>query len=341
MLKRFQLTNGKLRPDDSEESPIYLYVNPDTPERSALQAAFNIDDHTLSSALDPEEVSRIEFNPDHLLIIWKRPMSHSGSDEFSFDVTSVGLLLFKERLVIISKDDLQPANIEGPEIPEMRSLFDVIMGLLFETIHDYLVHLKAIRMTAKEVQQKINVSLENKHLIQMFNLSEGLVYFINAISANGSVLSLLRNHAEKEQLSPQAVAFLDDLIIENNQCYGQASTYSTVFAGLMDARGNIINNNMNILIRNLTLINIVFLPLGLIAGIGGMSEYSRMTEGIDLWISYSLFVGAMLIIGLLTAFALKKIGFGGASIHRRRPDVNAGRRLATTAAGLKSIRKAD
>ena len=322
MLKRFQLTNGLLVPDESEKSPIHLYVNPDAAERQALQAAFNIDDHTLSSALDPEEVSRIEFNSDHLLLIWKRPVSHSGKDTFLFDVASVGLLLFKERLVIISTDDLQLVSNEGLAIPELRSLLDVMLGFLFKTIHEYLIQLKAIKMTAKELQQKINTSLENKHLIQMFNLSEGLVYFINAISANGTVLTRLRNHAEKEQLSPQALAFIDDLIVENTQCYRQASTYSTVFAGLMDARGNIINNNMNILIRNLTLINIVFLPLNLIAGIGGMSEFTMMTEGVDWRIAYSLFSVALIIIGLLTAFVLKRVGFGGsiaANLARRSP----------------------
>ncbi len=31
----------------------------------------------------------------------------------------------------------------------------------------------------------------------------------------------------------------------------------------MDARGNLVNNNMNTLLKNLTLINVVFLPLNL------------------------------------------------------------------------------
>ena len=94
---------------------------------------------------------------------------------------------------------------------------------------------------------------------------------------------------------------LDDIIIEHQQCCRQAQIYSSVLSGLMDARGNIINNNMNILLKNLTLINVVFLPLNLIAGIGGMSEYTRMTEGFINWpIAYGLFLIAMIIMGILT-----------------------------------------
>jgi magnesium transporter len=68
----------------------------------------------------------------------------------------------------------------------------------------------------------------------------------------------------------------------------------------MDARGTLINNNMNVLLKNLTLINIIFLPLNLIASIGGMSEYSMMTRGIDWRLAYTLFSLAMVVLGLAT-----------------------------------------
>ncbi|MGH8594961.1 MAG: magnesium transporter CorA family protein [Gammaproteobacteria bacterium] len=310
MIKRFQLSGGSLMPVEAEDSPIHVYINPDPLERNSLRAAFNIDEHTLSSALDPDEVSRIELNPDHLLLIWKRPTKYSGEDSFFFDVASIGLLLFKERLVVIVTDDIEPAGIGTRQTPTLRSPLDVMLRLLFSTIQHYLAHLKVIKMIARELQQKINTSMENKHLIQMFNLSESLVYYINAINSNGVVLTRLRNHAEKGAFSPEIIAFIDDLIIENNQCYRQAEIYSTVFSGLMDARGNLVNNNMSTLLKNLTLINVVFLPLNLIASIGGMSEFSMMTRGIDWPIAYSLFCVAMLLLGGLTAVVLKRVNFG-------------------------------
>ena len=232
MIKRFQLTDGTLVPVESEDGPIQVYINPDTLERNALRATFNIDDHTLSSALDPDEVSRIEFHPDHMLLIWKRPTNYSGGDSFFFNVASIGLLLFKERLVIIALDDIPLAGTGTRQIPMFHSPLDVMLGLLFSTIHHYHGHLKVIKMIARELQQKINTSMENEHLIQVFNLSESLVYYITTIHSNGVVLTRLRNHAEKGRLPPEIVAFIDDLIIENNQCYKQAEIYSTVFSSL-------------------------------------------------------------------------------------------------------------
>ncbi|MFH7445254.1 CorA family divalent cation transporter, partial [Pseudomonas syringae pv. tagetis] len=74
-----------------------------------------------------------------------------------------------------------------------------------------------------------------------------------------------------------------DMIIENDQSYKQAEIYSTEFAALIDARGNLVNNSTNTLQRKLTLINVVYQPLNLVAGIGGMSQLSKMTAPLHRW----------------------------------------------------------
>lgn len=240
-----------------------------------------------------------------MFVIWKRPENYSGKDSFSFDVSSFGVLLSQDQLVLICDDD-QPLNALGLHRPLNQPL-DILLELLFNNIHHYLGHLKVIKMVARELQQKFNSSLENRHLLQMFNLSESLVYYINAIHSNGAVLTRLRNHAQGRQYAADSLALIDDMIIENDQCYKQAEIYSTVFAGLMDARGNLVNNSTNTLLRKLTLINVVFLPLNLIAGIGGMSEFSMMTAPLHWWVAYPALLLAMLGLGAVMVWGLRKM----------------------------------
>jgi magnesium transporter len=59
---------------------------------------------------------------------------------------------------------------------------------------------------------------------------------------------------------------------------------------LMDAIVGFVNINQNKVIKQLTIISIIFMPLNLLAGIGGMSEYSMMTHHISWPVSYLLFV---------------------------------------------------
>ncbi|WP_409278473.1 magnesium transporter CorA family protein [Pseudomonas defluvii] len=313
MIKSFQLAHGALIPVERIDADVMLFSNPDVAERDLLRSDFKLDDHALASALDPDEVSRIEFHPENLFLIWKRPESYSGAESLAFEVSSFGLLFSKSRLLVIATDDSQLSGL-GDRQP-LHTPLDVLLDMLFNNLHHYLDHLKVIKMVARELQKKFNASMENQHLIQMFNLSESLIYYINAIHSNGAVLTRLRNHAEKEHFGAEAIALIDDLIIENNQCSKQAEIYSRVFSGLIDARGNLMNNSMNNLLRKLTLINVVFLPLNLIASVGGMSEFSMMTSGVPWWIAYPLFLVGMLMVGGLMVVVLKRLTRGSTSMH--------------------------
>jgi magnesium transporter len=66
-----------------------------------------------------------------------------------------------------------------------------------------------------------------------------------------------------------------------------------------------ININQNKVIKLLTVVSVVFMPLNILAGIGGMSEFTMMTEGIPWPISYSLFTIGMILVGWFTYVILR------------------------------------
>src|SRR3569623_470870 len=76
---------------------------------------------------------------------------------------------------------------------------------------------------------------------------------------------------------------------------------------LMDATVGFININQNKRVSKLTAISVVFVPINIIAGIGGMSEFSMMTAGIPWPISYGAFTLAMGALGFGTYHALRHL----------------------------------
>ena len=73
---------------------------------------------------------------------------------------------------------------------------------------------------------------------------------------------------------------------------------------LMDAVVGFININQNQRVSKLTRLSIIFMPINIVAGIGGMSEYSMMTEGYPWPLAYGTFVLGMGLVGWLTYLAL-------------------------------------
>ena len=74
---------------------------------------------------------------------------------------------------------------------------------------------------------------------------------------------------------------------------------------LMDATVGFININQNRVIYKLTVLSVIFMPLNIIAGIGGMSEFSMMTTGIPWPLSYALFTIGMFVVAWLTYIILR------------------------------------
>jgi magnesium transporter len=135
----------------------------------------------------------------------------------------------------------------------------VLLKILYRTIFHYLDHLKVVNMISESLEQKINASLENKYLLNLFSLEKSLVYYLNAINSNAVVVDRIRNHAERLSLSTENRELLDDIIIENNQCYRQAEIYSNILASMMDARVSIVSNNLNVLMKTLNIITIAIM----------------------------------------------------------------------------------
>ena len=72
----------------------------------------------------------------------------------------------------------------------------------------------------------------------------------------------------------------------------------------MDAIVGLINVNQNKDIKRLTIISVIFMPLNLLAGMGGMSEFTMMTQGLPWPLAYGLFTLGLLSIGWLTYLGL-------------------------------------
>jgi magnesium transporter len=269
MKTRYDIVQNRIVPSEQEHSPILVFTNPDDIEKKYLVEELKIDEHTLTSALDPDELARLEFEPDHTAIIFKRPRNYSGKDKLLFKVGSCGLFLFKTCLVLVQMEDLP--LFDGKQFANVHTLTEVVLKLLYRSIFHFLEHLKVITMITDELERKINKAMENKYLLNLFTLEKSLVYYLNSINSNGGLIEKLKNNSAKFGFTVGESELLDDLIIENNQCYRQSEIHSNILASLMDARASIVGNNLNVLMKTLNLITISIMVPTLVVSIFSMN----------------------------------------------------------------------
>jgi len=309
MLEKYALARGQLaRREDGKGAVVFVYVAPTDDERRALVEEEGLDPYDVASALDPDELGRVEISGPRAVIIVKQPCNYNSQDQLLFNVASLGLFLDSKRLIVVAPEPLELFSdkiVRKVAIPR-----DVLLKILYGCIAHFLGHLKVINMISEAIEKRVNQSMGNKYLLDMFTLEKSLVFFVNGISSNQMVLEKMRAAAGRLKLNSSQREILDDIIIENQQCAKQADIYSNILAGLMDARGSVVNNNLSILMKKLTVISVVFMPMNVLASMGGMSEFSSWTPGMPWWLSYPLFLFLLVGVGFLTYRVLKGWGAG-------------------------------
>ncbi|MEI6338304.1 MAG: magnesium transporter CorA family protein [Verrucomicrobiota bacterium] len=292
----FRIENNRLLPCESADAEVIVYNAPTIEDEADLQDLYNIDFHTLQSSLDPDELARLEFEPDHAALILKRPMSFCADDNFLLKLTSTGAFIYEDHLVIVMSDD---APVFEGRVPfHVQSIQDVVLRLLYQATLHFEGHLKAINMLSDSLERRISTSMDNKYLLNMFALEKSLVYIVNSIGSNGALLEKMKTASEKLGFNRDQGGILDDLVIENQQCYRRAEIYTQVIGGLMDARAAIVSHNLNQLIKKFTIWTIAIMLANLVIGFFSMNVALPLPMESSLWPFW-----------FITLLALGSVGF--------------------------------
>jgi magnesium transporter len=113
-------------------------------------------------------------------------------------------------------------------------------------------------------------------------------------------------------VSEKAIYHFRDIYDHLTKYYEIVEICREMITSLMEMYLSIINNRMaelanrtNATVRRLTLITTVFMPLTLLAGIGGMSEWTMMTGQPNWKVAFPAFLLAMAAIGVFNYWLLK------------------------------------
>jgi len=257
MIKGYVVKDNRVVEDGGEAAQVLYVVDPTPDEKRMLISTYRLDEHTLNSSLDPDELSRLEFEPDHVAVIYRRPLSYTAGDRLTFKTSAAGLFLFKDRIILVFKEDL---NVFSSRVfNRVGSLNDLWLRIVYSSIAHFLEHLRAIYEVTSELEAMVNKSQENKYLLQLFGLEKSMVFYLNSIMTNSVLIERIKNNAARLGLTTEETEFLDDMAIENSQCQRQADIYGNILSNLMDARASIISNNLNVQMKTLNVITIAIM----------------------------------------------------------------------------------
>ena len=135
---------------------------------------------------------------------------------------------------------------------------------------------KILNYYKEEIEEELRKTMKNKALFQLFEVQKSLVYFTTALRDNYVVLQKIMRLTQSKQnmlfkFSEDDIDLLEDVIIENKQALEMVEMHRNILENMMDAFASIISNNLNIVMKFLTSIAIIFAIPTMFSSFWGMN----------------------------------------------------------------------
>jgi magnesium transporter len=286
MIKIFKTFGGYEEISKVEKGCWINVIQPTQNEIEKLVKDFKLPTDSIQDILDADEMPRLEIDDTYSLVIMRIPIENSQNGIPYYSIP-LGIFIISECIITICNQDNETLQLK--QIPQPTDVYGFILRLFIRAGGVFLKYLKQINQQTGQIEKDLEKAIKNSELNKLLKMEKCLVYFITSIKGNEIVLAKLKN--SKKIIGEINEDLLEDAMIENKQALEMAEIYSNILSGMMDAFASIISNNLNVIMKKLTLISIVIMIPTLIASVFGMNVPNGMEKfnwAIPLIIFFSL-----------------------------------------------------
>jgi magnesium transporter len=297
---------GLIKLDKWEKNCWTNVINPTQAEIDFLVTELQLPIDFLNDIEDIDERPRLENEEGWTLVIMRIPIKNE--EDMEFGTAPLGIIL-KGKMVVsicfhrneVIADFILFTQRKGIII---NSNINFLLRLILSSSVWYQKYLKHINIRTKMAEKELEKSIRNDELQALLNIEKVLVYFITSLKGNDLLLYKLKNYyCKKGNVDDE---LLEDVEIEIKQAIETTNIHSDILSSLMDAYASIISNNVNEIMKKLTIITIILTLPNIISGFFGMNV-PNMFENHPF--GFSLIMLFTIIIAAFAFFIFKKSKF--------------------------------
>lgn len=307
MVKFYKSVNDELVQFEAFEDGVWVYmINPSEDEILQVSKATGIESEFIRPALDEEERPRIETDNGQTLILVDIPTVENDGTTNVFSTIPLGIAFTKDAIITVCLKETPILNdFITKRVKSFYTYFKsrFILQILFKSATLYLFYLRSIEKLSNKIENDLQKSMKNKELAQLLKLEKSLVYFSTSLKSNESVLEkMLKLEAIKKFEEDQDL--LEDVIIENKQAIDMTNIYSSILSGTMNSLASIISNNLNIVMKSLTIVTIALSVPTAISGFFGMNVPNYLEK--SPFAFPAIIAGSVILSALISVLLFRK-----------------------------------
>ena len=272
---KHELDNPKILSCEKIEKDCWIrLVNPTQQEIDLVAKEADIPASIILQVLVEKELPRIKQVAGATLIVLDVPYMKDKSIKNKYITYPLGIIIC-DNFHIITVSLIEHEFLNSFVNGDVETFFTYkktrfLIQIFLKSAEVYLNTLSSIDEDIQKQEKVTYKSTSNRQLINFLNIQKTLVYFITSLQANGHVLEKLH----REDILPmyeEDKMLLEDAMIENKQCIEMSTIYRDILDSTMDTYGTIISNNLNVIMKVLAGITIVFSIPTMISSFLGMN----------------------------------------------------------------------
>jgi magnesium transporter len=285
------------------------YCEPTKEDLEALSKPFNIHELVIEDCLDENQIPKIEDYPTNTFILF----DSFRYIENTLTVHEIDLIVGDDFLITVcGRDSNGKSMLDGIEKLVEHDIGTARHGASFiaHNVIDSIVDNKFVIIDAleEELNRLEDLILEDHTKfkpIELVKLRRELLSVRKSIFHEREILIKI-TRKDSPHIPDKAIIYYRDIYDHLTKFFELTESARDLVTSLMEMYLSILNNRLtsaanatNFSVRRLTVITTIFMPLTLLAGIGGMSEFSMMTGPQNWRIAYLAFLAAMVILGAI------------------------------------------
>jgi magnesium transporter len=241
----------------------------------AIGDRFGIHPLALEDVLNVPQRPKVEWYGDHLLVVLREIRYPEAPEQVSFFLADRVVVSFQER----PGDAFEPVRVrlregkgriraEGADFL-LYSLCDAVLDAFFPT-------LEALGDEVEAMEEKLLLAPVPETFVEIRRLKRALLDVRHAVWPARDALNLLLIE-EHALIRRETKVFLRDCYDHTIQLMDMVETFREMASGLVDEYMSAVSNRMNEIMKVLTVMATIFIPLTFIVGVYGMNFDTKVS----------------------------------------------------------------